>query len=125
MDMALDGYQGNLTGLTQSPNNTTHSLYDRVRSSIVTGTNDALDILSDAVGQQHSVAGSTPSQVQQPSNLTQGPGPVIAPGGSHGLGFTMTALSQPDEATLDLWDKCRFVRQGWFTAQEAVTYIDL
>lgn len=49
----------------------------------------------------------------------------MIPGEYSGLGFTITALSEADDATLDMWDKCRFVRQGWFTAQEAVTYIDL
>lgn len=38
-----------------SPSVTNHSLYDRVRSTIVTGTNDALDILSDAALPQHRV----------------------------------------------------------------------
>ncbi|KAL2675646.1 hypothetical protein Neosp_011836 [[Neocosmospora] mangrovei] len=117
LDVSLGGYQGDALGFSQSPNNTSHSLYDRVRSSIVTGTNDALDILSDAVDRQRSVAASTPSQ---PTN-----GPRITPGGFNGVGFTITALSEPEDSTLDLWDKCRFVRQGLFTAQEAVTYMDL
>lgn len=112
------------TGFTISPSNPGHSLYDRVRSTIVTGSNDALDILSDAAGPQHSVAGSTPSQARLPNNVIS-TGPTVQPGGFHGLGFTITSLSEPDDATLDLWDKCRFVREGCFTAQEAVTYIDL
>jgi hypothetical protein len=37
----------------------------------------------------------------------------------------VSALSQPSADVLDLWDKCRFVRQGLFTGQEAVTYLDL
>lgn len=133
LDLSLGGYhglQGEVsvpTGFTTSPNNTNHTLYDRVRSTIVTGTNDALDILSDAAGQQHSIAGSTPSQQQpQPANNTaNGTGPKVVSGGYNGLGFTITALSEPDDACLDMWDKSRFVRQGWFTAQEAVTYLDL
>ncbi|KAJ3522709.1 hypothetical protein NM208_g12742 [Fusarium decemcellulare] len=127
LDISLGNYQGlhaEVPGFTQSPNNTNQTLYDRVRSTIVTGSNDALDILSDAAGQQHSVAGSTPSQ-PQPSYAAHSSGPKVISGGFHGLGFTITALSEPDDATLDMWDKCRFVRQGWFTAQEAVTYIDL
>jgi hypothetical protein len=34
-------------------------------------------------------------------------------------------LSYPTEDVLDTWGKSRFVIQGWFTAQEAVTYVDL
>ncbi|CAI6098752.1 unnamed protein product [Clonostachys chloroleuca] len=126
-DIALDSYKAlpqDVRPLGHSPNNANQTLYDRVRSTIVTSTNDALDILSDAAGQQHSVAGSTPSQPQPPSAL-QNAGPTVIPGEYSGLGFTITALSEADDATLDMWDKCRFVRQGWFTAQEAVTYIDL
>ncbi|KAI8719796.1 Zn(2)-C6 fungal-type domain-containing protein [Fusarium sp. LHS14.1] len=117
LDVSLGSYQGDVLGFSQSPSNTGHSLYDRVRSSIVTGTNDALDILSDAVDRQRSVAASTPSQ---PTN-----GPRITPGSFNGVGSTITSLSEPEDSTLDLWDKCRFVRQGLFTAQEAVTYMDL
>ncbi|KAH6876743.1 hypothetical protein B0T10DRAFT_448242 [Thelonectria olida] len=128
LDITLSDYhglQGEVTSLTQSPNNTNQTLYDRVRSTIVTGTNDALDVLSDAAGQHHSVARSSPSRLQQSANIVHTAGPKVVSGGSHGLGYTITALSEPDDATLDMWDKCRFVRQGWFTGQEAVTYIDL
>jgi hypothetical protein len=38
---------------------------------------------------------------------------------------TVSALSQPREDILDLWDNCNFVRLGWLTSQEAVTYLDL
>ncbi|KAL4864722.1 hypothetical protein BDV12DRAFT_205553 [Aspergillus spectabilis] len=44
---------------------------------------------------------------------------------SDALDVLFDAARQPSEEVLDLWDKCRFVRQGWFTAQEAVTYLDL
>ncbi|KAF6512935.1 hypothetical protein HZS61_007741 [Fusarium oxysporum f. sp. conglutinans] len=111
-------------GFNSSPNNTNHPLYNRVQSTIVTGTNDALDFLSTAAG-QHSIAGSAPSQGQPSASHVQSDGPKVVSGGSNGVGFTITTLSEPDDACLDMWDKCRFVRQGWFTAQEAVTYIDL
>jgi hypothetical protein len=42
-----------------------------------------------------------------------------------GIGFRIETLSEPSEETLDLWDKSRFVRQGFFTGQEAVSYVDL
>lgn len=38
----------------------------------------------------------------------------------------VSGLSRPSEEVLDLWwDNCNFVRDGWLTAQEAVTYLDL
>ncbi|KAJ5136605.1 hypothetical protein N7448_005159 [Penicillium atrosanguineum] len=34
-------------------------------------------------------------------------------------------MSNPLQATLNVWDACRFVKMGWFTAREAVTFVDL
>jgi hypothetical protein len=34
-------------------------------------------------------------------------------------------LSQPEPSILHLWESFRFVRMGWLTAKEAVSYIDL
>lgn len=95
---------------------------------MVTGSNDALDILSDAARTLHGPETNLSSHIHQTKSTPGGistANPVVQPGGYNGLGFTITRLSRPDEITLDFWDKCRFVRQGWFTAQEAVTYIDL
>ena len=46
---------------------------------------------------------------------------VIAQSGQ----VSVSHLSRPTDEILDLWDRSRFVRQGWLTAQEAVTYLDL
>ncbi|EEU34204.1 uncharacterized protein NECHADRAFT_49898 [Fusarium vanettenii 77-13-4] len=37
----------------------------------------------------------------------------------------VVVLSNLTKADAELWSRQRFVRQGWFTAQEAITYIDL
>lgn len=126
---AAASFQGDTPGSNASPN-TTHPLYDRVRTSAVTNSNDALDILSDAARLHHpqdTLAGPRHLSSRDSDQQALGPRvlPRVTPGGFNGLGFTITTLSQPDDRTLDFWDKCRFVRQGWFTAQEAVTYIDL
>ena len=34
-------------------------------------------------------------------------------------------ISEVTQETLQVWEACRFVRMGWFTAREAVTFIDL
>lgn len=34
-------------------------------------------------------------------------------------------ISEATQETLNVWDACRFVKMGWFTAREAVTFIDL
>lgn len=35
------------------------------------------------------------------------------------------SLSTPSQMTLDAWNSWPFVKSGWITAQEAVTYVDL
>ncbi|KAG9258446.1 uncharacterized protein F5Z01DRAFT_700742, partial [Emericellopsis atlantica] len=97
------------------------SMYNRMVSAIVTGSNDALDVLSDAVrpSDVRSTTGTIDSQQPTASSI------LVVHSGNSSLGFIITRMSRPDEETLDLWDRSRFVRQGWFTAQEAITYIDL
>jgi hypothetical protein len=34
-------------------------------------------------------------------------------------------ISNATHDTLDVWNACRFVRMGWFTAREAITFVDL
>jgi hypothetical protein len=34
-------------------------------------------------------------------------------------------LVEVSQDTLQIWQACRFVRMGWFTAREAATFIDL
>jgi hypothetical protein len=34
-------------------------------------------------------------------------------------------LCQASEELVSVWNKCRFVRQGWLTAQAAITYVEL
>ncbi|KAJ3949865.1 uncharacterized protein N0V96_000998 [Colletotrichum fioriniae] len=103
----------------------------RFKRTLVTGSNDALDVLSDAANLLHhaTVSPSSGPPSAQPAHVAQDI-PVAVPareqtGGQIGVGFIIQALSDPGDDTLDMWDKCRFVRQGWFTSQEAVTYIDL
>ncbi|OHF00040.1 hypothetical protein CORC01_04686 [Colletotrichum orchidophilum] len=105
-----------------------HSLSGRVVSSLVTGSGDALDVLSDAANLLHHATASPssgPPSAQPAHNLQDVPIAVPAreqTGGQIGIGFVIQALSEPDDMTLDLWDKSRFIRQGWFTSQEAVTF---
>lgn len=97
-------------------------------TSLVKGSNDALDVLSEVAGVLHHTAISPLVPNQSCDSSCHVPVAVPAnerPDCHRGVGFRILALSEPTDATLDMWDKCRFVRQGWFTSQEAVTYIDL
>lgn len=107
------------------------SLPDRVMASLVKGSNDALDVLSEVAGVLQNPAISPPLE-SLPTQSSHSPGHIpvavsaVERSDCHsGVGFHILALSEPTDAILDMWDKCRFVRQGWFTSQEAVTYIDL
>ncbi|KAE8153292.1 hypothetical protein BDV25DRAFT_169174 [Aspergillus avenaceus] len=95
-------------------------LSDRVMSTIFTRPSDALDVLFDAARNN---LDESPSSQGMTGRGTAGGGAtkIVLDGGL----VSVPGLSQPSEDILDLWDKCRFVRQGWFTAQEAVTYLDL
>ena len=109
------------------------SFSDRVMTSLVKGSNDALDVLSEVAGVLHNAATSEPAMEplpNQPSDSSQPDLPVAVPANERPdchsrVGFHILALSEPTDATLDMWDKCRFVRQGWLTSQEAVTYVDV
>lgn len=122
-----DGWQG------PSPNAPSVSLSDRVVSTLVKGSNDALDVLSDAAKlQDHWTpadrtlnAGKSGEGAEAGVDLPTVMPTESYPGCPNGMGFRILNLSEPSEAVLDVWDRSRFVRQGCFTGQEAVTYIDL
>lgn len=110
------------------------SLTERVISSILTRPSDALDVLFDAVRPDKSQPSDRDTATSSSINGGQD---RLTPHTStcdnnapfnnileSGL-FSVSCLSRADDDVLDWWDKCRFVRQGWFTAQEAVTYLDL
>lgn len=85
-------------------------------NTLVTDSADALSTLSHAAnGAETAQSGQTKTH-DSPMRLTR---PF------NGVGLVLSSLSEVCDEVLDTWDKCRFVRQGWFTAQEAVTYIDL
>lgn len=99
---------------------------DRVMTAFLTRPSDALDVLFDAA-QPRPSSHRQQSQPSQPGLLNAGlsfPG-IIAGVVSEGGQVSVSHLSRPSDDVLDLWDRFRFVRQGWFTAQEAVTYLDL
>lgn len=123
----------------------TDPLYGRVMSTVLTGSNDALSVLSGSVrapdstsatshppdavsssGHHSSYSHALPQETRDP-NLAgdRNTGPSAVHSGNSSLGYMVPQLSNAEESVLDLWEKVRFVRQGWFTAQEAVTYVDL
>lgn len=51
---------------------------------------------------------------------TPGPGSV----GTSPAAPAPVDISNPGRDVLDVWESCRFVKMGWFTAKEAITYVD-
>lgn len=133
------------TSVSDMDSSSTDPLYGRVMSTVLTGSNDALSVLSGSVRAPDSTSATShaPDTVSSSGHhssyghaLPHDPvipnpigdsnnGPYAVHSGNSSLGYIVPRLSDADEATLDLWEKVRFVRQGWFTSQEAVTYIDL
>jgi hypothetical protein len=133
------------TSVSDMDSSSTDPLYGRVMSTVLTGSNDALSVLSGSVRAPDSTSATShaPDTVSSSGHhssygqaLPHDPvissaagdpnnGPIAVHSGNSSLGYVVQRLSDVDEATLDLWEKVRFVRQGWFTSQEAVTYIDL
>ncbi|KAL4795886.1 hypothetical protein BDV19DRAFT_378603 [Aspergillus venezuelensis] len=70
----------------------------------VASGNDALDILFDAAAQTHT---DTHTRVRQTTTETVSPFDV-----------------RSENNVLKIWEGCRFVKMGWFTAEEALLYTD-
>ena len=135
------------SAISDMDSSNTDPLYGRVMSTVLTGSNDALNVLSGSVRAPDSASATShapdtvsssghhstyahgyhqESHIPAP-NIVNEPdsGPAAVHSGNSSLGYMVSQLSNADEGVLDLWEKVRFVRQGWFTAQEAVAYVDL
>jgi hypothetical protein len=99
-----------------SPSGSLPSISERLLSTVVAGSSDALETLSHAAQNTEGNGQPRTRSSNESIRATRSP---------NGMGLSMSCLSEVDDTVLDIWDKCRFVRQGWFTAQEAVTLIDL
>jgi hypothetical protein len=89
--------------------------------TVVSSTKDALGLLFKAAEHQE-------SDSDDPDDPTLAVGPRDSPASAHTsyvhVPVVPCRLSKPSKSVIDLWNKHRFVRQGWFSATEAVTYID-
>lgn len=134
-------------GSIHPQNSPAHAYQDRHRSNsslassmmrtVVASGNDALNILFEAAtahnqdetpptdasppldggsrsGTSNAKERTTPRNFESPATFESVPR-AIRP----------TEISEAAQETLNVWDACRFVKMGWFTAREAVTFIDL
>ena len=113
-------------------------LTDTVMRTLVSTGNDALDLLFRAAGHREE------AQDTHTTHLTFGGissgSPTAAGYGTPGVLSSMSTamekrqqetrmmmaqVSKVPPSTMDVWTAFRFVKMGWFTAQEALTYMDL
>jgi len=94
-------------------------LDDSVMRTVVSRGNEALDILFEAAAHQERNSASN-AQSGQSTILPQPQTSPIA-----AIRKQAVTLSSASANVLELWSSCRFVCQGWLSAQEAITYIDL
>lgn len=123
----LDGFQ---MGARPSPS-------DRVLTTVATRQNDVLEALYDAAQMTEAISRDTVQTLSGAQGVQDFTGSQrlvgLTPASTHAstvgkaddVYTPIFKLSQASEDVLDMWERCRFVRQGWFTAQEAVTYLDL
>jgi hypothetical protein len=98
--------------------------------TVVASGNDALNILFEAAtAQEDSQADTSPDSAIGASSTGQSQG--LTPGNYDAAFESVTRVIRPvqlsnvAQETLNIWEACRFVKMGWFTAREAVTFIDL
>lgn len=127
----------NTVGVNGSGQNTqqpTSSLGNSMMRTVVASGNDALNILFEAAA-AHSrgngmTTGSQPGNAISSERRTTRSEDSLEGGYSGPFeGSTRTVhpveISRVAKEVLDVWESCRFVKMGWFTSREAVTFIDL
>ncbi|KAF4629377.1 hypothetical protein G7Y89_g8772 [Cudoniella acicularis] len=120
--------------------NAQRNLTDNVIHTLVSKPNDALTLLFEAAGREDMSALTSRRQSADPDRGNQrtednlrsrelgnnGPSPENAYATPHSTkSLHVESLPSPSTETLELWKKCRFVRQGWLSASQAILYVDL
>ncbi|CAG8238950.1 unnamed protein product [Penicillium salamii] len=106
------------------------SLSNSMMRTVVASGNDALNILFEAAtAQEDGHTDTTPESINGAPST--GPSHVLTPGKYDAAFEPVTRVIRPVQLsnaaqdTLNIWEACRFVKMGWFTAREAVTFVDL
>lgn len=103
--------------------------------TVVASGNDALNILFEAATAQDDASATDESPPTEAGPRSGGsiakeratPGNFESPAAFESVSRAIRPvdMSNPPQDTLNVWDACRFVKMGWFTAREAVTFVDL
>lgn len=92
---------------------------------MVSSENDALNILFEAATCAEPV-NTFPSASETALNgLPSVPEVEESPGSLQQSTLQLNSIGSIDYDILRIWNACRFVKMGWFTAHEAMTLVDL
>lgn len=103
-------------------------LANSVMRTVVSSGSDALNLLFEAAHHRDAMDNEQQSGSQAYETPRSGPtGFENATPSSpfHTFRAQPVQMSTPSPETLKVWTSCRFVQMGWFSAHEAVTYVDL
>ncbi|KAF2878267.1 hypothetical protein BDV95DRAFT_480394 [Massariosphaeria phaeospora] len=104
-------------------------LASSVMRTVVSSGNDALNLLFEAANHRDAI--DAREQINSPYETPRsGPSTYgLERDGMPASPFIFRAqpvlMSKPSPETVQLWTSCRYVQMGWFSAHEAITYVDL
>lgn len=108
------------TSTTSQPVDLTNS----VMRTVVSSGNDALNLLFEAA-HHHNVIDQEAANGSQSYETPRSGASIPNPSSPFTFRAQPVQMSQPSPETLKIWTSCRYVQMGWFSAREAVTYVDL
>ncbi|KAH8705052.1 putative C6 transcription factor [Talaromyces proteolyticus] len=109
-----------------------NELTSSLMRNVVSSGNDALNLLFEAAAHTNSKnsdldpdrRSSLQSNYVSPEGQYQA-NPEATAIGTNPAAPSPVEISHNDSNSLAVWELCRFVKMGWFTAKEAVTFVDL
>ncbi|KAF1363861.1 hypothetical protein EJ07DRAFT_162411 [Lizonia empirigonia] len=97
-----------------------------VMRTVVSSGSDALNLLFEAANHRGAIDNPEANGSQAYETPRSGPSNGYDAGSPfHTFRAQPVQMSTPSPETLKIWTSCRFVQMGWFSAHEAVTYVDL
>ncbi|OKL55577.1 hypothetical protein UA08_09152 [Talaromyces atroroseus] len=95
-----------------------------LRTTVSSG-NDALNILSEVATCTEPVSNFPSTSEPVLNGLASVPGAEASPGSLQQSTPQLSSIGSIDYEISRIWNACRFVKMGWFTAHEAMTLVDL
>ena len=99
-----------------------------VMRTVVSSGSDALNLLFEAANHRDAIDNQEQAASQAYETPRSGPSGYnndMPSSPFHTFRAQPVQMSTPSPETLKVWTSCRFVQMGWFSAHEAVTYVDL